>query len=599
MYSRALTVISSDGQALASSYYRTALRMNAQAFRQELKNRLRQNADRVLLRIVVEGSQEPTELTGAQILHESVGIAEKYSDIPKGGVVLLLLPHSVELFLLHLGLVLTSRIPAILAWPTTRVDPEKYQRNLLHQLRNLPAQQLITPPVLAANLAKGLPYQVTPCPVHAAARWETAFATTRDSLAATEVDRRTPRPDGELTEALFLQFSGGTTGSQKAVVISAEILSAQLDRLRDALAFTSEDSVVSWLPMYHDMGLIACLWQPLWHGAPSTQISASSWLMNPALLFHFIQRYQGTFCWLPNFAFSYLAIQRDRIEKNYSLHSMRAWINCSEPVRSHSMREFVSCYSDWGVTMDTVQASYAMAENVFAVTQTRLGEPANCIRRDSLRNNNATGELTFDLVENVYVSSGALLGDMKVRIIADGHACEEAQPGEIQLNTASLFSGYWGSNGYVVSGFTEDAWYATGDYGFMADGELYVIGRLKDIVIIGGQNIFPEDVEAVVNTIPEIYTGRVVAFGVVDQQTATESLIVVAEMRGAFDEERAHQLQRDIYKLVSSTISVAPRRVMVVPERWIVKSTAGKISRCETKERYLRDQLKQARSTGI
>ena len=121
--------------------------------------------------------------------------------------------------------------------------------------------------------------------------------------------------------------------------------------------------------------------------------------------------------------------------------------------------------------------------------------------------------------------------------------------------------------------------------------ELYVIGRFKDIIIVGGQNVFPEDVEMVVNTVAEIYPGRVVSFGVPNEQYQTESLVVVAELRGNFDAERAKTVERQVQQLVFATIGVAARFVRVVPERWIVKSTAGEISRRETKERFYRKSL--------
>ena len=568
----------------------------APVFRQELCQRLEQNADKILLRVLVSGGTPPVELTGGDLLHLAPDLASQYCSQNPGSVVLLLLPHSVELFLLQIGLVLTGHIPAVLAWPTTRIDPEKYQRNLLHQLRNLPAQQLITLPRLAANLGPGLPYQVVACHVENTKRWEDAFSI---PLSLNEpIEARALGSDGELTEALFLQFSGGTTGAQKAVVINSTILSAQLERLRDSLSLTQEDSIVSWLPMYHDMGLIACLWLPLWHGSASTQLAASDWLLNPGLLFELIDRYQGTFCWLPNFAFSYLAAQRDRITGRYSLHSMRAWINCSEPVRLRSFREFANCFSCWGVTMESLQASYAMAENVFAITQTELQQPAVTVPRSAVSDAAARVQLAFDLIDDVYVSSGTPLAGMKVRITSNDHVCASGEPGEIQLFTESLFSGYWGPQGYVTNAFTADHWYATGDYGFLVDEELFVIGRLKDIIIIGGQNIFPEDVEVLVNSVPAIYPGRVVAFGIMDEQTGTESLVVVAEMRGEYDCVHAQSLGRDIHKLVLTTIGIAPRRVAVVPERWIVKSTAGKISRRETRDRFVRELLQRTQHTG-
>ena len=562
--------------------------MKAEQFRSELRKRLQHHADNVLLNIFVSGGQLKG-LKGKEILRESERMAQ-LSTAPPGTVVLLLLPHSVELFLLHIGLILTGRIPAILPWPTSRVDTEKFQTNLLHQFRNLPADELITVPELVSNLGVRLPYRVVACTLERDGQRKGGFEIALPiSEAGYAKATRTKFQDSG--DALFLQFSGGTTGSQKAVVITASILSRQLERLGEALDFSSNDAVVSWLPLYHDMGLIGCLWLPLWRGAPSIQFAASEWLLNPGLSFEYLERFKATFCWMPNFAFTYLAGQREKMNGPYTLSHVRSFINCSEPVRLRSIRGFGDAFADWGVAPQQIHACYAMAENVFAVTQTRMGEEAKTFSRtdvESARNNTA---LAFDVVDELYVSSGAPISGMQVRIVnADGGLCAERQAGEIQLSTESLFSGHWGPDGFVTSTFTADGWYSTGDYGFMAGGELYVIGRLKDIVIVGGQNIFPEDVENVVNRVEGIYPGRAVAFGI-ENAYETESLIVVAEMKGSYDRNRAVALEKEITALVMSAIGAGPRRVCVVPERWIVKSTAGKISRRETRQRYLREQI--------
>jgi acyl-CoA synthetase (AMP-forming)/AMP-acid ligase II len=206
-------------------------------------------------------------------------------------------------------------------------------------------------------------------------------------------------------------------------------------------------------------------------------------------------------------------------------------------------------------------------------------------------NKRTTSELAFDLIDDVYVSSGEPIGGMEVRIIApDGSACDELIPGEISVRSRFLFSGYWGAEGFQTHSL-RDGWHATGDFGFMMAGQLFVIGRLKDIAIVAGNNIFPEDVEAIVNTIDGIYPGRVVAFGVEDQEYGTQSLAVVAEVKGEFTEAVQLMLETAICKLVLTAIGVAPRYVAVVPQRWIVKSTAGKISRRETRERFVRERL--------
>ena len=568
-------------------------------FRQKLREHLLANRDRVLLRVALGPNfDEPIEFTGAAILENAERLVAALG-LPEGRrVVLILLPHSPELFLMHIGLLLEGHVPAILAWPTSRIDPDKYQRNLVHQLSNLPANNVVTLPRLAENLEKSLPYEVNACPIQNGAGYEALFPAGQvtERLGAPSTATSNTRPSDD---TLFLQFSGGTTGAQKAIVVTAPMLLKQLELLRNTLDFGSRDGVVSWLPMYHDMGLIACLWLPLWHGAPSLQIGANDWIMNPELLFRYISRYSSTFCWLPNFSFSYLAQRREQIKGEYRLDSIRAWINCSEPVRFTSMDKFAEAFADWGVKKNSLQACYAMAETVFAISQSALGSTPLTVPRNHVhRNNNMYSQLAFDMIDDVYVSSGKPIAETKVKIVnGDGAPCPDLVPGEIYVSTPSLFSGYWGSEGFRTFSL-HDGWHATGDFGFVAEGELFIIGRLKDIVIIGGQNVFPEDVEAIVNTVDGVSAGRVVAFGIEDEDYGTQTLAVIAESKADLDEDTAFEMETAIRKLVLAAIGIAPRYVAVVPQRWIVKSTAGKISRKETRERFIRERINISQAQG-
>jgi fatty-acyl-CoA synthase len=569
--------------------------------RNHVRRQLQAAADRVLLRVLISGRENDlVELTGPELCRRSIEIAEKYCDAPPSGVVLLLLPHSTELFLLHLGLFLTGRLPAILAWPTNRVDPEKYQRNILHQIESLPAAQLITLPTIAKNLNPGVRYSVTACPIHEHERFESAFSVDLDVAPVSKHGSYQPDP-GMPDDALFLQFSGGTTGNQKCVVVTAPMLVNQLHRLTEALQFNHQDGVASWLPLYHDMGLIACFWLPLWNQAPSIQFAATEWLLDPGMLFHFMSKYLATFCWLPNFAFNYLAAQKKRVDPSVNLSHVRAWINCSEPVRQRSFKAFATAFSESGVRLDQCQASYAMAENVFAVTQTPLQKVPSTFKRALVKGTLFDQrQASQQLLDQHYVSSGSSLTGMAFRIRrADGELCGDAIPGEIEIRGESLFCGYWDKHGFHRQSLTPDGWYLTGDYGFTHHGDLYVIGRVKDIIISSGVNVFPEDIEALVNTVPGVYPGRVVAFGIDDQARGTESLAVVAEMRGEFNSSPASELELQIRRLIPSALGIPVRYVLVTPERWILKSTAGKISRRETRLRFLQELSKSEDGTGV
>jgi len=560
-------------------------------FRSHLRRRLESASDRVLLRVLVSGRESDlVEFTGSELCARSIELARSYCQAPPSGVVLLLLPHSAELFLLHLGLLLIGRLPAILPYPTNRIDPEKYQHNIMHQLRSLPAAQLLTLPRLARNLDPGLPFIVTECPIHEFERFESVFSIDLD-VPRVEKQNSHRFEAGAPEDALFLQFSGGTTGDQKCVVVTAPMLVKQLEGLSKALQFNRDDGVASWLPLYHDMGLIACFWLPLLNEAASIQVAATEWLLDPGMLFHFMSKHRATFCWLPNFAFDYLAAQKQKVDRTLNLAHVRAWINCSEPVRDHSLQVFTEAFSALGVQSHQCHASYAMAENVFAVTQTPLGRAPATFSRLSVEGASLDqNETSYRLLDERYVSSGRSVDDTAFRIRrANGELCGDAVAGAIEIRGESVFCGYWGNDGFQSQSLTADGWYSTGDYGFTHGDDLYVIGRIKDIIITNGVNVFPEDIEALVHTVEGIYPGRVVAFGLDDTARGTESVAVVAEMRGEFNSSSAAPIELQIRRLISSVLGISLRYVRVTPERWIVKSTSGKISRRDTRLRFLRE----------
>jgi acyl-CoA synthetase (AMP-forming)/AMP-acid ligase II len=225
-----------------------------------------------------------------------------------------------------------------------------------------------------------------------------------------------------------------------------------------------------------------------------------------------------------------------------------------------------------------------MAEATFAVTQTTHGDPPRTLHvsRDAL----AHGRIDVtEEGERTLVSCGAPLPDVEVRITE--RATDDAI-GDIELRGPFMMEDYLPSDDRPARwAWSPDGWYRTGDLGFLHDGHLYVTGRKKDVVIVGGVNVFPEDIEAAVGQLDGLYAGRVVAMGIEDEAQGTERLVVVAEARSDSELLRRDELELAIRKEVMASAGVAANYVFVVPPRWIVKSTAGKISRAETRARVL------------
>src|SRR5581483_109533 len=212
--------------------------MNKTVFESELRSRLLANACGVL-RVLRSPDGECVEYRGRDLVDAADTAVRPYSDSKRGRVVLLLLPHCPELFLLHLGFVLSGDCPAILPWPTTRVDAAKYQRNLMHQLQNLSADLLITLPRLSGSLRGHVGFAVHSCSIDNSAAFETMFAS-RLQMEPGEIQGRDGEPGGVPKDAVFIQFSGGTTGMQKAVIVTSGMLHAQLERLALTLSFSSD-----------------------------------------------------------------------------------------------------------------------------------------------------------------------------------------------------------------------------------------------------------------------------------------------------------------------------------------------------------------------
>jgi len=305
--------------------------------------------------------------------------------------------------------------------------------------------------------------------------------------------------------------------------------------------------------------------------------------------------HQCTLAWLPNFAFQFVP-RRTAKERwpQYDLSSARALINCSEPVRASSMNEFYAAFAPCGLKRSALQASYAMAENVFAVTQSgiRGKDGPEVIWADGQRFRSehfiapvaeaSAGAMCF-------TSSGRLLPNNRVRIVSDsGQVLKEGQVGEIAIQSDSLFQGYYNRPDLTAQAI-RDGWYYSGDLGFLLDGELYVVGRKKDLLIVGGQNIYPQDIEEIVCSHPAIHDGRAIALGWFNPDLGTEDIVVVAEVEKEDSLQQADSIEREVRAQVVANMGVAVRTIFLKPPKWIVKSTAGKPARSTTREKLLRE----------
>ena len=500
-----------------------------------------------------------------------------------GDRVVIIMPQGTAAMTVFVGAMMLGAVPAFLAYPNFKVEPSKYASGLAGVTANLAARAIVIDGNFPDELLGHVRLQdgsklLRAAPVDEADGGEAPVCGIHgDNLA-------------------FIQHSAGTTGLQKGVALTHRAVLTQIRHLARALQIdSSKDRIYSWLPLYHDMGLIACFMLPMVCHVPVVMQSPLDWVMQPGTMLQVISDYQCTLAWLPNFAFQFVPRRTPRRRwSNHSLGSVRALINCSEPVRGASMEEFQQSFAAIGLTPGALQSSYAMAENVFAVTQSDITRPAGPPRfwadGRRFRSEHLAVAVAAETPGAVaFVSSGRLLPNHHVRIAADsGAILPDGCVGEIQVSSDCLFQGYF-HRPDLTAQVLRDGWYWTGDLGFQFEGELYVVGRKKDLMIIGGENLYPQDIEEAAATHPAIHDGRVVALGIYNPNLGTEDIVVVAEVEREDLLDRAAELESEIRGRIVAALGVAVRTVLLKPPRWIVKSTAGKPARGGTREKLLRE----------
>jgi acyl-CoA synthetase (AMP-forming)/AMP-acid ligase II len=405
------------------------------------------------------------------------------------------------------------------------------------------------------------------------------------SLADTVTPATLP-PAPDAGAVALLQHSSGTTGLKKGVKLSYQAISDQLAAYRDALALdkVAAPRIASWLPLYHDMGLLSSFLLPMWLGVPILSIDPFEWTRQPSLLFDAVEEHRATHTWVPNFALLH-HVRSARGKRTWDLSSLVAIVCCSEPNKAEAFDAFVARFGDWGVTAATLQACYAMAETVFAVSQTPVGTPVRRLMLDR-------GALLEGVVaapaegreDAVLLSNGPPIAGCEVRVLKDDGFAGERVIGEVCITAPYLFSGYHNNPAATEKAFL-GKWLRTGDLGFIDQGEVFIVGRLKDVIIVNGKNIFAHDVEAAVSRVPHVKPGRAVAFGHYAADAGSEQLVIVAERLDAAADDA--DVARLISHAVSEEVGVSCGDVRLVDQGWLVKTTSGKMSRAENVKKYV------------
>lgn len=537
-----------------------------------------------------DAEKEPFRWNYRDLLSQAdkFAVALKQKGISKGEVCAIIIRHNPDFYPLYLAIASIGAIPAVLAYPNGRLHPDKFRQGLEGMARHSGLDWIMT--------ERDLEYVVSPLTLNNSTtikgiifplelNWDTS-ANNREYSEILSI-----RANMKATDPFLLQHSSGTTGLQKPVLLTHKEILLQVSNYSEAIRLTDSDIIASWLPLYHDMGLIAAFQMPLAAGITTIQIDPFQWVMVPEVLLDAISKEKATLSWLPNFSFNLMAdkIRPEDLE-DISLESVRMLINCSEPVRQDSFDKFFEHFSPLGITREKFGACYGMAEITFAATQTEPGVEPRHMSVDRLMLSKGIvkpGDGDSSSIR-VCVSSGRPIRGTQIRIIdQEGKDLPEGLVGEIIIKSETIFSGYRNYPEKTAE-VLKNGWYYSGDLGFLWEGYIYAIGRRKDIIIVAGNNIYPEDVEDAVMQAEGVIPGRVIAFGEEDPSIGSEQISVIAESHYT-EPEMLKKLRLDIVK-TGMQIDVTIKNVYIVPPRWLIKSSAGKPARKANMERILKSK---------
>lgn len=525
--------------------------------------------------------QGVTALTYGDLVLRASAIARRLTaaGARDGDVIVIILRSEAQLLSTWLAPLLIGAIPSLFPWPTEKLSREFYERSVSTLLGICGATTLVTTRDLVETLQ----------PLTEKAERLRALVTIDD--VTPDAALLQPRAEwlADPERITILQHSSGSTGLQKGMALSSRAVLNQIETYGRALKVAPSDRIANWMPLYHDGGLIAGFMQPLTQGLELSILSPIDWVHDPALLLRAISTDRATLCWLPNFAYNFMAtrITARRLD-GIDLSSVRAFINTAEPVRVASHENFLKRFAPHGLRPLALTTSYGTAENTLAITQSDPDRPVNVDVVDRLilaRDGRAVAPQTGAAALSM-LSSGPPIPGTELRVLGpDGGDLGERLVGEFALRSGCMFTEYYRRPDLTARAF-QDGWYLTGDYGYVADGEVYVTGRKKDLIIVAGNNIYPQDLEFIADGVPGVHPGRTVAFGVENEGSGTEDVVVVVEAEAGRD---AEQVQEDVRAAIAHQSDCVARTVYVVPSMWLIKTSSGKISRTRCKAKFLEE----------
>ncbi len=552
--------------------------IDAQTLVEALEWHVQATPDRVHIVLHEDGGRERS-ITYRALWDGARGVAAALGErgIAPGDTVALMLRTEEAFFRTFAGILLAGAVPVPM-YPPVRADRiGEYAHRQSAILRNAGARLLVT---FAEAERVGTILRGVVEPLR-----EVIGA---DTLVAAGTNTAAPISSSADSPAL-IQYTSGSTGDPKGVLLTHGNLLANLRAIGQAVDIRPDDVVASWLPLYHDMGLIGAWLGSLYFGLPVAILSPLTFLSRPSRWLWAIHAHRATISPAPNFAFDLCVnkIADDEIA-GLDLSSWRLALNGAEAVSAETIARFTDRFARYGFRPEAMFPVYGLAEASVGLTMPPLSRPPriDAIARERFQQAQEVQPADRSDPQPLrFVSCGHPIPGHEVRVVnASGGAVGQRAFGRIQFRGPSVTKGYFRNPDATRAAFAGD-WFDSGDFGYWADGELFVTGRAKDLIIRGGRNITPHEAEEIAGTVEGVRKGCVAAFGVQDPAVGTERFVMVVETRLADDSAR-DALRQEVAARVTEALGIAPDEVVIAPSGTVLKTPSGKIRRAATRDAY-------------
>ena len=525
-----------------------------------------------------------------ELYREAAAVASGLRErgILRGDTVSLMLPTGLDFLRSFFGILMARAIPVPI-YPPVRLDRlEEYATRQAGILADAEARLLIT-------VGRGRPVASLLRP----AVPSLSGVVTADELAIPGAPAA--EPEGEASDPAFIQYTSGSTGQPKGVLLTHENLLANVRAIGEGLEAQPTDVGVSWLPLYHDMGLIGSWLFCLHQGLPITLLPPTAFLARPERWLWAIHQRRATLSGAPNFAYELCARRvPDEALEGLDLSSWRVALNGAEPVSPGTVERFTRRFAPFGFRKESLTPAYGLAENSVALALPPMGRGTHfdrVARRPFQDEGRAEPAARDDPSALTFVSAGRALPRHEVRIVDDGgHDVGERIVGRLVFRGPSMTSGYYRKPEATAAITLPGGWLDSGDLAYWVEGDIHIAGRRKDLIIKGGRNLVPQEIEEIAAEVEGVRRGCVVAFGTEHPESGTESLVVVAETRVTDPAER-ERLEGAVTARVAAAVDVPPDRVVLAPPGAVLKTSSGKVRRAATRERFLSGSIGRAPRT--